>query len=44
VLPHIGSATLQTRNAMGRLAIDNIRAKLSQCPVENASYLASSLQ
>jgi glyoxylate reductase len=29
VIPHIGSATLATRNAMGHLAADNIIAGLA---------------
>jgi len=33
VAPHIGSATLETRNAMGCLALDNLEAGLKQIPL-----------
>jgi phosphoglycerate dehydrogenase-like enzyme len=35
VLPHIGSATQETRNAMARVAAENIIAALAGKPVLN---------
>lgn len=35
VLPHIGSATVETRNAMSRIAAENIIAVLNGLPVPN---------
>jgi lactate dehydrogenase-like 2-hydroxyacid dehydrogenase len=32
LLPHLGSATIETRTAMGMLALDNIDAILSKMP------------
>lgn len=36
LLPHLGSATVETRDAMGMMALDNIAAALSGKPAPNA--------
>ena len=38
LLPHLGSATIETRNAMGFTALDNIDAVLSGRPAPNALW------
>jgi lactate dehydrogenase-like 2-hydroxyacid dehydrogenase len=45
-LPHIGSATIETRTAMGMLALDNVEAALNGRPaptlIQPPSQLATS--
>ena len=35
LLPHLGSATLETREAMGRRALENIRLFFSGAPLRD---------
>ena len=43
LFPHVGSATVETRKAMGDLQIENLRAHFAGKPVTDARRLDATL-